>query len=64
MPSLWKADLCGIGPAILIEASIITAAAYKGSATLKISKVQFLARRQAILSEVCRSVLQHLNINV
>jgi hypothetical protein len=37
MSSPWKADLCGIGPAILIEDSIITAAAYKGSATLDIS---------------------------
>jgi hypothetical protein len=33
MSSPWKAYLCGIGPAILIEASITTAAAYNGSAT-------------------------------
>jgi hypothetical protein len=34
MPSPWKAYLCGIGPAILIEASIIRAAAHEGSATV------------------------------
>jgi hypothetical protein len=33
MASPWKADLCGMGPAILIKGSIITAADYKGSAT-------------------------------
>jgi hypothetical protein len=33
MSSPWKAYLYGIGPAVLIETSIITAAAYKGSGT-------------------------------